>query len=481
MNPDDILNDKEAEAELRAGRKQKRPVTREEHGEYVQQRLRELFGRWKAPGSSEEGLYYSALDALKDLSVAPTGQDIADFCANKKFEDWNADNLEIFISALLNNSIGKDETVTVCARQWIFDRYVGAFLEKGTLVVEGNLRDRVGYRLKGGKVVVRGAVQDKYGEAMEDGELTIEGGVSGGGAHHVKGGHIVIKAVSDKNIYGSDGIAGEQEGGLIEIHGDVPSGYEGNYRGVGCLQKGGDLKIYGNVHCSVSTEQEGGTTYVEEHVVGGVCVGMQKTGGETIIKGGCLKASENVGGPVIGLRQEGGRIVIKGSVEGSIAYDGYPSAEIIIEGNVVGDVGDYYTAGTRITITGSVTGNVGGSVRDFECTISGDVRGDVGSNFGNYYDMKARKRTGRIEIGGSVYGDVGSDMKSKSFIAVRRNVYGRVGHLMTGGEIHVDGDIKELGESFGGKVFQRGRDVTYIPIKFRILNRIARRFGGELE
>ena len=390
----------------------------------------------------------------------------------------------IFVSALINRVIKDGETIMIKPRKYDFEHNLGVFLEKGTVILDGDVGMNVGYGLRGGKLIIRGNVDYCYGNCMEKGELTIEGKVKGPGFNYVKGGKGVIRSIDEKGWsgYGVNGIGYQQQGGLIEILCNVPT----IVQGIGWEQKDGELRIHGNVSCRhINYGQIGGKTHIKGNVTAtgdSVLVGNFKEGGETIIDGDCIEtaregyAKMNI---LVGFLQKGGLIHVKGNVQGNVAYDGYPNAEIIIEKDVQGNVGDYNTTGPKITIKGNVTGSVGDGVKDFDCTIYGNVHGNVGSYFGNY---SSGKRDGRIEVKGSVYGNVGEGMHSGYMggfancehswprIYVNGDVTGTAGSGMQFGEIHVKGRIGRIGESFGGKVYNNGLDVTIIPLGNKFIN-----------
>ena len=62
---------------------------------------------------------------------------------------------------------------------------------------------------------------------------------------------------------------------------------------------------------------------------------------------------------------------------------------------------------------------------------------------------------GRIIVNGDS-GEIGDGMRS-GVIIVKGNSLGKVGKNMTGGEIHVEGEICSIGELFHGKIFHKGK------------------------
>lgn len=421
-----------------------------------------VFGDWRNwKQSSIKDEYQSALDQIRRLQIEFSGDDISDFCASEKFGEWNSSSsLGIFVSALINSVIKDENTITLRTREYVFDNYIGTFLERGTLIIDGNVDYCVGFGLKGGKIIVKGDAELGYGDYMEDGELIIEGKVLDHGLTNVKGGHAVINGIIDDKFFGSEASIGdEQEGGLIEILCDVPLGLE---HGIGHEQLDGELRIIGDVYCNVNTWQKGGRTYIKGNLKGeNVMVGWDKEGGETIIDGNVL--GTGYAGPIVGYRVRAGKISVTGEVHGSVALQCDSRAEIEIGKDVDGNIGDN-RHGANVRVKGNVIGNIGLTcLREdddvlFSCTVDKNVYGNI--------------TNGIIEVKGNVDGNI-NGLSGNSRITVGKNVTGEVGRgNRSRTRVDVSGSIGSIGPSWGGKVYQCGRNVTYFPIYNRILKRI---------
>lgn len=405
----------------------------------------------------------SVLEA--DITLA----DIDAFCKSITEAEWYGHSLGLFVSALMNRFCEDEDVLHVTPVRWVLDSGLGSFLERGTLVVHGDVEYDAGADLRGAraKVVVKGNVKSGYGDRLKAGTLVIEGQVSGTGFREMTGGHGIVKGIDPRGNFVSEGIGDRQRGGNLEIHCDVPNAMG---LGVGYGQEDrSELRVVGDVHCNVNTNQTGGKTFIEGTVRGEVTIGWGKEGGDTIITGGLEAISEGsrVGRPVLGFMTKGGLIHVIGEVDGTVAHDCWPKARIQIDGNVKGEVGGHGTSGTTVGIIGDVEGRVGidrirsDDGRTFYCKVEGNVKGNVGD--------------GQIEITGTVDGDVRPHW-APSRVVVGNGVTGTVGAGMFSGEIHVTGSIGKIGESFGGVVYQNGQDRTRIPMRYRLLRKVFTEF-----
>jgi len=142
-------------------------------------------------------------------------------------------NMGFYFSALVNNIIGDDDTITLSFENIL--SYLGFCLEKGTLVIEGNTGYGTGWSMKGGLMVVEGYAGRNTGADMESGKLVINGDIIdeflGFG---MEDGEIVVNG----NVHSLAGT--HMKGGKITINGNT-----GN--GVGFFMKGGEIHIKGHI------------------------------------------------------------------------------------------------------------------------------------------------------------------------------------------------------------------------------------------
>jgi formylmethanofuran dehydrogenase subunit C len=224
--------------------------------------------------------------------------------------------------------------------------------------------------------------------------ITVHGELHGDIGEEMAGGRIF--ATGDVHGY----IGSSMSGGEIVVHGD-------SLQGTGISQKGGSIEIRGNASGQV---------------------GLYMNDGEIVVRG---DAEANVG-----LQMHGGKITVEGDTitEDITILDG----TLVFKGNVKGEhIGDHNTFGGRISVKGDVEGMIGKSQTEGEIVIHGDVKGDVGPGL----------RGARITVKGSVDGVVGAFKSSNG------NNYAP----MDSGEVHIGGEIKELEEINGGKIYQRGK------------------------
>jgi len=141
---------------------------------------------------------------------------------------------------------------------------LGENMTSGTLIVEGNCGNLLGYKMKGGKIVVKGNARSWVGAEMSGGTIEIYGNV---------GDHLgsVLRGLK-RNI--------GMRGGTIIVHGNA--GAE-----VGVQLQKGLIVIHGNTD---------------------VLPGLRMNGGTILIRGDC--------GGKAGARMTGGKIVICGNAGG---------------------------------------------------------------------------------------------------------------------------------------------------------------------
>jgi len=98
--------------------------------------------------------------------------------------------LSIYFSALVNKIIDEDDIMT-------FNFYeqlccLGSYLEKGTLVIEGNTGTRTGFKMKGGNIQVQGNATHWTGLYMEGGIIHIQGNAGESTGWGMKDGEIHV-------------------------------------------------------------------------------------------------------------------------------------------------------------------------------------------------------------------------------------------------------------------------------------------------
>jgi len=101
-------------------------------------------------------------DDLEDLSK--------EIIANNS--DFNRKLLGMYMSALVNNIIGKEDKITLYSNERL--GYLGTYLAKGTLVLKGKTGFCAGYYMKGGNLKIEDSCYDFVGYKMSKGDITIE-------------------------------------------------------------------------------------------------------------------------------------------------------------------------------------------------------------------------------------------------------------------------------------------------------------------
>lgn len=434
-------------------------------------------------------LYDRAALAVKCLDYRV--KDIIDFFADITKESFWANRedpgtLGILLAALINQAIKPDETIRLKLSNGI--EFVGAFHERGTLIVEGKWdfdKDnyyysflKAGYGMRGGKVIMKSFVGPGYGDHMEGGELVLEGKVTCGGLSSFKGGRAVIKSFTstEEAYWGSNtGIGTAQSGGVIEIFYDIP--YVFNMH-LSKDQTGGELIAHRSVAVNhIGSGKKGGTTIIgSASGDSGQEIGHEMEGGDIIIENDVGNPNNNCS--LVGLHQKGGYIWIKGNAYcNSLGMDAWPRSRVRVGKNLFGELGGNSTAGLSAIVDGDVYGNVAGMAWDMNCIVKGNVYGDVAHVFGRDCSND-RDRDSKLEIFGDVNGNVATMMYPRCEVVVHGNVTGKVGELY-GGVVRVGGSIGEVLPVISGEVYQKGRNITRKSISASLLRTVIGPLLGE--
>jgi formylmethanofuran dehydrogenase subunit C len=206
--------------------------------------------------------FYSRLSAdLKGIEYGAT--EVKKFCSHltvlrqeykheyKFFFDKKAG---LFLSTLINH--GKDEEYTLPLRH----------LERGL--------DNLGY-LNKRSIVIEGNVGDDFAELMESGKIEIFGD-AGETGNFMNGGTIRIHG-------GAKHIGRGMEGGTITIDGSITQGTDFATMQVGRCMKDGEISVKGDVHGNVGEKMRNGNIWIGGSVFGEVAYKMHA--GKIIIEG----------------------------------------------------------------------------------------------------------------------------------------------------------------------------------------------------
>ncbi|MBU4501181.1 MAG: hypothetical protein KKA79_01200 [Nanoarchaeota archaeon] len=99
-------------------------------------------------------------------------------------------NLGLYLSALTNKILAKEEII-VLEPNFLYG-CMGAYVEKGTLIIDFDVGNNAGFCMLGGNVIVRGNADDSAGCNMTDGELIIEGCLGNNTGTSMEGGIIRV-------------------------------------------------------------------------------------------------------------------------------------------------------------------------------------------------------------------------------------------------------------------------------------------------
>lgn len=121
--------------------------------------------------------------------------------------------LGFYLSSLVRKIISKDTEITLTINERI--EGLGRYLEKGTLILEGNVGDWAGEHMKGGQLIILGNAESYVGAEMMGGKIIVRGDVIAATGASMIYGEIIVK--------GSAGVltGDNAEGGIIRVNGNI--------------------------------------------------------------------------------------------------------------------------------------------------------------------------------------------------------------------------------------------------------------------
>ncbi len=151
--------------------------------------------------------------------------------------------------------------------------------EQATIRLSGNLTKvrMIGAKMDSGKIVIEGDVGMHLGEAMKGGEITVKGNADSRPGGAMEGGKIEISGSAGEYVGAPyRGSTNGMKDGAIIIHGGA-----GNE--AGCFMKGGLIKVYGNIGDFAGIHMRDGTILVQGDCAGRA--GAEMLGGKIILCG----------------------------------------------------------------------------------------------------------------------------------------------------------------------------------------------------
>ncbi len=136
------------------------------------------------------------------------------------------------LNAAIRDCTG-DAAVTGCSGQ----RFIGAGLERGKLILSGTPGNALGAYLNGASIEVRGNAQDAVGDTMNAGQIVVRGSIGDAAGYAMRGGELYVQ-----------GDAGYRAGIHMKAYGDklpvmVIGGKAGSF--LGEYQAGGVIVVLG--------------------------------------------------------------------------------------------------------------------------------------------------------------------------------------------------------------------------------------------
>jgi len=115
--------------------------------------------------------------------------------------------LGFYLSTLVNKIIKENDEITLNMKNQIIT-HLGSYLEKGTLIINGDAGSWTGYNMKGGTLIIKGHAKNFIGYYMKNGKMVVEkdlgydtGCNMDGGEIHCDGNISEISPTCDGEIY----------------------------------------------------------------------------------------------------------------------------------------------------------------------------------------------------------------------------------------------------------------------------------------
>ncbi|MBU4502050.1 MAG: hypothetical protein KKA79_05625 [Nanoarchaeota archaeon] len=158
-----------------------------------------------------EGFYHVGVGLVKGLKYDL--KDVEEL--SKKIKQGQNKRLGVYLSALINKKITEKDTITLTLEEEL--NGVGMYLQKGTLIINGNVNNSIGWGMKDGKLIVKGNAYDYTGWCMEGGEVVVKGNANDNTGCYMKGGELVVEG--DVNDFTGFDMAG----GELVVEGRISS------------------------------------------------------------------------------------------------------------------------------------------------------------------------------------------------------------------------------------------------------------------
>lgn len=233
--------------------------------------------------AQEEKLFYTKLCYTK--------KDLQNLVEEINVDEENDSYLGIYVSVLLNKLIQEKDVIVFKPKSRLTG--LGTGLERGKVIIKGDVADCTGVYLRGGKLIVEGNAGNCTGYCMTSGEIEIRNGAGGWTGMGLCGGRITVFG-SVKGFTGSHMGAGE-----IIIYGDDEE-CTGEFMGGGSILVKGSTTKY----------------FLGQFMTGGI-INVDLDAGRltgSCMDGGLIIVGRDVG-PLVGAHSKGGEIRIGGKIE----------------------------------------------------------------------------------------------------------------------------------------------------------------------
>lgn len=196
--------------------------------------------------------YNSLYNIAKDLTreVRYTLKHVEEF--SDRLLSGECFSIGVFLSALVNKIIRNDDIVTLKLKPSL--DCIGMNLERGTLIVKGDVRDFAGRAMKSGNLIIEGNANNSTGCSMEGGFIAVKGSAKDYTGNAINEGIILVHG-NTQNLAGYD-----MKGGKLVIEGDA-------YDSLGNFMNGGEIIIEGNAGSYTGSLMNGGKITVEGRIM----------------------------------------------------------------------------------------------------------------------------------------------------------------------------------------------------------------------
>jgi len=156
-----------------------------------------------------EERYKAALELASEFSYTKKDLEIA----IGRMKEQGYATLGIYMSALVNNIIQKDDVISLFPHVRLTN--FGCYMDKGTVHLYEEIGSHLGEEMTGGKIIVKGDVGDHTGFCMKGGKIIVEGNTGVSTGFGMENGEIIVQGNTGTSL----GV--NATGGIIRVYGEI--------------------------------------------------------------------------------------------------------------------------------------------------------------------------------------------------------------------------------------------------------------------